>query len=294
MGPQGTCPRLQRREPLRRRARGERRGDLRDQLVPVRDPRRIGGVARVRRELRQPGDVAEAGELPVVAHGDDEEPVGGAKDLVRDDRLVRVAHAPGHPSRGEVGRAEVREHRHLRVEERQVDVLALARAFAVEERRDDGVGGIHAGEEVGHGDADLLRTAAGKVVALAGHAHEAAQALDHEVVAGPVAVRAVLAEPGDRAVDEPLVARAQRGVVEAVALARSPTLKFSTTTSHAAASRLRDRLPLGAGDVERDRLLAAVGREEVRGVGRVAPFAVLEERRPPACACRRPAPAARP
>ena len=45
------------------------------------------------------------------------------------------------------------------------------------------VGGVHAGHQVGDRDAGLLRAAAGQIVALAGDAHEAADALDDEVVA---------------------------------------------------------------------------------------------------------------
>ena len=77
--------------------------------------------------------------------------------------------------------------------------------------------GVHAGEQVGDRDADLLRAAAGQVVALAGHAHQPAHALDDVVVAGAVAVGAGLAEAGDRAVDQARVGCAQRCVVEPVA-----------------------------------------------------------------------------
>ena len=45
---------------------------------------------------------------------------------------------------------------------------------------------VDAGEDVGEGDADLLRLA----VRVAGQVHDAAHALDHEVVAGAVAHRA--------------------------------------------------------------------------------------------------------
>ena len=58
-----------------------------------------------------------------------------------------------------------------------------ARCSRSQQRGEDRAGRVHAGEEVGHRHADLLRSAAGQVVALAGDAHQPAQALDHEVVA---------------------------------------------------------------------------------------------------------------
>ena len=121
----------------------------------------------------------------------------------------------------QVAGAEVGEHRHLGVEQRHVDRLALAGAVAVAQRGEDRGHRVHAGEEIGDGDADLLRPAARGVVGdlgarRAGDAHQAAHALDGVVVAGALAVRAGLAEAGDRAVDQARVAREQRRGVEAV------------------------------------------------------------------------------
>ena len=47
----------------------------------------------------------------------------------------------------------------------------------------------------------------GRVVPLAGHAHQAAHGLDHEVVGGAGRAAVRLAEAGDRAVDEARVDR---------------------------------------------------------------------------------------
>jgi hypothetical protein len=112
--------------------------------------------------------------------------------------------APAHRrlAAREVVGVHVREHRDLHVEQRHVDVLAFARAVAVRERGEHRDGRVQAGHEVGDRHAGLLRAAAGQVVALAGDAHEAAHALDDEVVARALRVRARLAEAGDRAVDQ--------------------------------------------------------------------------------------------
>ncbi len=84
------------------------------------------------------------------------------------------------------------------------------------QRGQDADGGVHAGHQVGHGHARLLRTAARQVVALAGDAHQAAHALNHEVVAGAAGVGAGLAEAGDGAVDQARVHFLETGVVQAV------------------------------------------------------------------------------
>ena len=54
---------------------------------------------------------------------------------------------------------------------------------------------IHAGREIGDGDADFLRPAAGLVVALAGDAHQTAHGLDDEVVARDVRIGPVWPKP---------------------------------------------------------------------------------------------------
>src|SRR5207253_11044952 len=90
------------------------------------------------------------------------------------------------------------------------------RAVAVRERGEHRDRRIEAGREIGDRDAGLLRAAARLAVALAGDAHETADALDDEVVARAMRVRARLAETRDRAVDEIGLHRAQRFVVEPV------------------------------------------------------------------------------
>ncbi len=137
-------------------------------------------------------------------------PSGAGEGLVRHDVGVRIAPALGRLAAVEVIAAHVGQHRHLRVEQRHVDVLAFAGAVAVGQRGQHGDGGVHAGHQVGQRHAGLLRAAAGQVVALAGHRHQAAHALDQEVVAGAVRVRPVLAEAGDRAVDQVGLERLQR------------------------------------------------------------------------------------
>jgi hypothetical protein len=67
---------------------------------------------------------------------------------------------------------------------------------ALVERRHDAVRQVHPGQQVGDRDADL-----GGLLG-AGHRHQPALALRDLVVAGPVRLRAVVAEAGDRADDQ--------------------------------------------------------------------------------------------
>ena len=83
--------------------------------------------------------------------------------------------------------------------------------------RQDGDRDPQARGEIGDRQAGLHRRAA----ALAGEAHDAAHGLEDGVVALAVRVGAALAEAGAGHVDDALVDRADRRIVEAVALERA-------------------------------------------------------------------------
>src|SRR5256885_1936770 len=106
-----------------------------------------------------------------------------------------------------------------------------------------------------------------------------AHALDHEVVARPLAPGAALAEAGERAVDEPRVSLPQGVVAQAVA-GEIAVLVVLDQDIEAVRERTDQRLPLGDRDVHRDRLLAAIRRGEIGGVAGLATVAVLDPRRP--------------
>ena len=178
------------------------------------DAGRVGGVVGIGGEVVEADDGAEFAELAVIADGDDDVAVGDRQHLVGRDVGMGVAHAGRRPARNQIVHVLVGEHRDLRIEQRHVDMLALAGRLGMAERGLDGDDRIEAGENVGEGDADLLRLAVGR----AGDRHQPGHALDDEVVAGARCVRPVLAEAGDRAIDEARVDLAQALVVEAVFL----------------------------------------------------------------------------
>src|SRR5258706_2506575 len=255
--------------------------DERDQLAAVADAIGHSAKARVVRKLGAFRELAEARELAVVADRKYHVAVGGREHFVGHHVRVRVAVAARDFPGNEIVQDLVRAEGDDRIEQGEVDVLSGAGALAVRDGRGDGQARVHPGEDVGDRDADLLRTAAGLAVALTGDAHEAAHALEDEVVAGAVRARAGLAEPGDRAIDDARIYFPQVFVSESVF--REPA-DFVVLEQHVAFPRERARNPLalGFGDVEGHRFLAAVHRKEVRRLARLLAVLVLEEGRAPA------------
>ncbi len=249
-------------------------------------PVRVVAKARIRRNLLASGDLAEARELGVVADRENDVAVRRREHLVGHDVRVGVAVALRDLARAPEIEDLVGVERDDGVEQRHVDVLPDAGRIAMAQGRHHGQRGVHAGDHVGHRDADLLRAAAREVVALAGDAHQSAHALEDEVVAGARRVRAVLSESGDRAIDQPRIDLAQIVVGEAVArqVADLVVLDDDVATSP------RDRAAAPAPRASRCRASPISCRGSPRGNTR--PRGCRGPRRPssradPRCGCRR-------
>ena len=257
---------LQQGDPVARGLAHRHAADQRHQFVAVRHTRGVGGEARILRPAGLAHGVAQARELPVVAHGQDHVAVGRGEVLVGHGVGVGVAHALRHLAAVQVVHALVGQARHAHVQQRQVDVLAAAGVLARLQRGQDGGAGVQPGEDVGERHAHLHRAAAVLAVGAAGDAHQPAHALDQEVVAGAVRIRPALPEAGDGAVHQARVERAQGGIVQPV-LRQAPGLEV--LHQHVALLRQAPHqlLPLGAGEVDGHRLLVAVGAHVV---GRLA------------------------
>src|SRR5262245_39479340 len=93
-----------------------------------------------------------------------------------------------------------------------------------------------------------------------GDAHQPAHRLQDRVIAGARRVRPGLAEAGDGAIDDTGVDRPDRLIVEAVALEIADLVILHENVA-ALGDVANDLLPLGACDVDGDRLLVAVGAE---------------------------------
>ena len=97
----------------------------------------------------------------------------------------------------------VGEHGDLRIEQGNVDRLAFAAPLPMRQRCEHADDGVETGEQIGEGNAALDRTGPRFAVWKPGDAHDAAHALDHEIVAGALRIGTVLAKAGDGTVDEP-------------------------------------------------------------------------------------------
>src|SRR5882762_5120991 len=247
-------------------------------LRAIFDALAVGGEAPIVRQLRASRRLAELPVQVVVSAGQDHLPVARAERLIGHDIRVQVADALRWHARGEVVGVLVGKQRDLRVEQREIEMLPDARLRAMRERRADGDRGVHPGHDVGDRDAGALRTAARRAVGLSGDAHHPAHALDHEVVARPLAPGAALAEAGHRAVDEPRVDLPQSVVAQAIA-GEIAVLVVVDQDIEAGGERPDQRLSLGRRDVDRDRFLAVRRRGEIGGVARLATLAVLDPRR---------------
>ena len=105
------------------------------------------------------------------------------------------------------------QHGDLRAEQGTGHPLALAGLLAFQQRDQDAHGGEDAGGQVGDRNADAHRS----LPRQAGDRHQPAHALGDLIEAGTIAIRPVLAEPGNRGIDQPLVDLAQRFVIDAEA-----------------------------------------------------------------------------
>jgi hypothetical protein len=191
---------------------------------------------------------------------------------------MRVADPLRHLAGREIVHRLVGEERDLRVEQREIEVLAYAGFGAMRDRGAHRDAGVHAGHHVDDRHPDALRSAARQVVALAGDAHQAAHALNHEVVARLLTIGPGMTETGYRAIDEARVYFAQILVAETVT---REVAELVVLQQHVAARGeiAHDLLPLRIREIDRDRLLAAIGGGEIGGLGGVAALRVLEERR---------------
>ena len=214
----------------------------------MRAARRHGREALVFAQLRQPGDVAEGREVARRDRGDQQvaierphRPVGRAR---RGDRELRFLQL-------------VDQQVQHAVHQSDVDLLAASGARALHERGLDRREGEDAAEHVCH-----EHRAAGGPIAIAGIAGErgveAARRVDDHGVCGAAGGRAGLAIPGDRAVDETGVERAERLGAEAEAI------------HHAGAEVLHHHIGFG------DKALHQRDRLRILQIEREAAFAGIE------------------
>ena len=226
---------LEAMHPLIERAAREVRVELDAQRLVLLDAARPGREARVARELRrlerlhQPlPELLERGQV------DRDQPlVGGPEDIgLCEPRAVRRGR--GLVEREECGERLHREMRH-RLEHRHLDVAAAPRAAPLDERPEDAVRGVQAGDRIGERRTEELRAPV-----VDHHAQETAQGLRHRVVARPVRVRTARTEAADRAADQARIEGVQSRHTGAQTLggARAEVLDVDISLAHQAAEQL--------------------------------------------------------
>ncbi len=233
------------------------------QLQPVLGAVHVGGKARVLDDIG-PLDhlAAELVELRVVAHRNDQRAVSGLVHAVRHDGRVRIAVALGVVTELERVQAVVAGDGEAAVVQRHLDQAPAPRSAALEQRRQHGLAGVHAGHQVHHGDTELQRRRA----RLAVERHEAGLALDHQVVAGALGLGAAGVVAGHGAVDEVGL----EGLELLVAQAQLLGAAGLEVVDHHVALRQQlvdDLQPLGTLQVEGDGPLVAVHAVVVGGLG---------------------------
>ena len=235
----------------------------RPQLFDVREPPRIGREVG----LQMPVGLhqgAERGELGVVANRQNHETVGALEHFVRRQIGVRVADALRALARHQIVGRLIGVHGHRHVEQRDVQMLALTGAPTLHQSREHRAGGIHAGHQIDHGDAGAQGACALLAIGNAGVAHQAAHALKNVVVAGLVRERTGLSKSRDGQVDQAGIDGGQRGVVEPVLGERADLVVLHQNVG--ILDLAQQPLAFAAqGKVERDRMLAAIARQKVRG-----------------------------
>ena len=163
-------------------------------------PRSLGRRVepRVGGQPRQAGDLAQALQQSPVSAADVDVAVGGGKAPHRHAHRVVVPGGRWHVLVDRPARGLKVHHRDHRFKQRGLDPPSGPGPLPVVQRDQHADRQVQAGGQVRHRDPGPGRLAARQP----GYAHQAAHPLRNLIQAAPGRVRAVLAEAGDRAVDQ--------------------------------------------------------------------------------------------
>src|SRR5262245_2999851 len=170
-----------------------------------------GGKAGVIGEGLDAESAAEPAEHRLPGRRDVDVPVPGLEDPGGNERGVVVAGLRRNLAADEPARGLEVEHGHHGLEQGGVHPLAAPRALAFEQGHEHALGEIEPRGQVCDGNAHPHGALSGD----SGDGHQPAHPLSDLVVAGAIAIGAVLAESGNRGIDQPRVHGAQSLVVDA-------------------------------------------------------------------------------
>ena len=214
---------------------------------------------------------AQAPVLLVVAHRQGDAAVRGVEQLVGHDARVGIAVALRHLAGIEIAGGDIGQEMQRAVGQGNVHRLAEPGFFALVQRRENALNGVHTGDQINESHAQAHRLA----LFVTRDRHEAALGLNDEVVAGTVLHRVTAAVTGDRAMDQPWIDRGQCFVIQPEAL---ETRRQKVFDYHIGLrSQVEDQLAaFGLAHIHRQALLVAIGAEVVggdAGLGRRHPAA---------------------
>ena len=221
----------------------------------------VGDVSRVVHHLRESDQGTERAPQLVAADADRDVARFGVKRLVGQQRAVRGPERARHDAIGQIGADHAGQDPQLAFEHRYVDELAASGLLARVERGENPERRIHAGGDVGDRHAGADATAAW----LAGDANHAALGLHHEIERRAIAIGSVLAEAGNRTVDDARLAFTHRRVVETELGNRANTKVFEHDIRTLEQPE-KQRPALRVLQIERETFLVAVQIDEVSGL----------------------------
>jgi len=208
--PGGNAALVEERRPFLRRSRRERLLDLSLQFEPKALAILARGEARIDGKFAAADQPAQRLELLLLVRGDIQESLAGAERARRARRHVLVAHGLGFCAGNEPIRNRPAHGHERGFQHGDVDEFPLPRPLAANERRGNGEGGGHAAHRIG----DRIADPQWRRLRVAGDAHHPAQPLDDLIVGRIEPQRSVLAEAGDRAVDDVILGGFERRVAK--------------------------------------------------------------------------------
>ena len=131
------------------------------------------------------GNLAKARELTIIADREHQVAIDCGEGLVGDDVGVRSPVPLRRVPRDQEVQALVRERGYLGIQQSKIDELTAAGLLSLVQRRQDGAGCVHSRHQVGHRNANFLRSPTWLTIRHPGDTHQTTHCLDHRVIAWP-------------------------------------------------------------------------------------------------------------
>ena len=194
---------------------------------------------------------------------------------------MRIAHPPRAVAGRQIVHGLVGQTGHLHVQQRHIDVLALTALLAPGQCRQHGVGGIQAGQDVRQRHPHFHGASARFSIRPAGDAHQPAQTLDQEIIAGAWRIGTILPEARNGAIHQPRIDGLQAVVVQSVLFQAA---QLEVLQHHVGLRRqpTHDVLAFRLGDIDRNGALVPVGTQIIGSHRSILSLIILDPWRPPA------------